>query len=37
MIDTTDRLIEYSFALESELRDAANEHGYRISQGQAAG
>lgn len=32
-----DRLSSYPFALESELRDAANEHGYRIAQGQAAG
>lgn len=37
MNDTTTRLIDYPFALESELRDAANEHGYRIVQGQAAG
>jgi putative restriction endonuclease len=35
--DTTARRSEYPFALESELRDAANEHGYRIPQGQAAG
>jgi hypothetical protein len=35
--DTTARRSDYPFALESELRDAANEHGYRISQGQAAG
>lgn len=34
---TTNRRSDYPFALESELRDAANEHGYRISQGQAAG
>lgn len=31
------RLQRYPFALESELRDAANGHGYRIAQGQAAG
>lgn len=37
MIDTSDRMPDYPFALESELRDAANEHGYRIAQGQAAG
>lgn len=35
--DTGQRLIDYSFALESELRDAANGQGYRIAQGQAAG
>lgn len=34
---TATRRVTYPFALESELRDAANEHGYRISQGQAAG
>lgn len=31
------RLTDYPFALEPELRDAANEHGYRIAQEQAAG
>ena len=35
--NTIDRLTHYPFPLESELCDAANEHGYRISQGQAAG
>ncbi|AOL95501.1 HNH endonuclease [Porphyrobacter sp. LM 6] len=37
MIDTKTRLTDYPFALQSELQDAANEHGYRIAQGQAAG
>lgn len=37
MIDTGQRLFDYPFALESELRDAANGQGYRIAQGQAAG
>lgn len=37
MFDTGIRTSIYGFALESELRDAANEHGYRIAQGQAAG
>lgn len=37
MMDTGTRLFEYPFALESELRDAANGQGYRIAQGQAAG
>lgn len=37
MKETQARLTDYPFALESELRDAANEHGYRIAQGQAAG
>lgn len=37
MISTQSRRSDYPFALESELRDAANEHGYRIPQGQAAG
>ncbi len=37
MISTQLRRSDYPFALESELRDAANEHGYRIPQGQAAG
>lgn len=31
------RLETYPFALQSELRDAANEHGYRIGPEQAAG
>lgn len=35
--NTGQRLFEYPFALESELRDAANGQGYRIAQGQAAG
>ena len=34
---TSVRRNNYPFALESELRDAANENGYRIPQGQAAG
>jgi putative restriction endonuclease len=34
---TAARRSDYPFALESELHDAANEHGYRIPQGQAAG
>lgn len=37
MESTAARRSDYPFALESELRDAANEHGYRIPQGQAAG
>jgi putative restriction endonuclease len=37
MIDTGQRLFDYPFALESELRDSANGQGYRIAQGQAAG
>ena len=37
MKETQVRLTDHPFALESELRDAANEHGYRIAQGQAAG
>ncbi len=37
MISTSDRLDDYPFALQSELRDAANEHGYRIGPEQAAG
>jgi putative restriction endonuclease len=36
-IDTRSRLDIYPFALQSELRDAANEHGYRIGPEQAAG
>jgi putative restriction endonuclease len=35
--DAGQRLFDYPFALESELRDAANGQGYRIAQGQAAG
>jgi putative restriction endonuclease len=34
---TMSRRSIYPFALASELQDAANEHGYRIAQGQAAG
>jgi putative restriction endonuclease len=37
LIDTAARLKAYPFSLESELRDAANEHGYRIGPEQAAG
>ncbi len=37
MPDTRQRATHYGFSVESELRDAANEHGYRIAQGQAAG
>lgn len=37
MTDTGARLDTYPFALLSELRDAANEHGYRIGPEQAAG
>jgi len=37
MNDTNQRLRAYPFALESELRDAANGQGYRISNGEAAG
>jgi putative restriction endonuclease len=37
MINSRERLTDYPFALDSELRDAANNHGYRISTGQAAG
>lgn len=37
MIDTDARLANYPFALLSELRDAANEHGYRIGPEEAAG
>ncbi len=37
MTSTADRLADYPFALASELRDAANEHGYRIGPEQAAG
>jgi hypothetical protein len=35
--DTQIRLNTYPFALQSELRDAANEHGYRVGPEQAAG
>ncbi len=34
---TASRLYDYPFALASELRDAANEHGYRVGPEQAAG
>src|SRR5258708_2892787 len=37
MIETSPRLDNYPFALASELRDAANEHGYRIGPEQASG
>lgn len=37
MISTEARLATYPFALLSELRDAANEHGYRIGPEEAAG
>jgi putative restriction endonuclease len=37
MIGTDGRLTTYPFALLSELRDAANEHGYRIGPEEAAG
>lgn len=37
MIGTDNRLATYPFALLSELRDAANEHGYRIGPEEAAG
>lgn len=37
MTGTEIRLTNYPFALLSELRDAANEHGYRIGPEQAAG
>lgn len=36
-MDSRRRLDSYSFELQSELRDAANEHGYRIGPEQAAG
>ena len=35
--DTSFRLNTYPFEMQSELRDAANEHGYRIGPEQAAG
>ncbi len=37
MIETGSRLDNYPFALASELRDAANEHGFRIGPEQASG
>jgi hypothetical protein len=37
MNDTSLRTDSYPFALASELRDAANEHGYRIGPEQASG
>lgn len=37
MISSSDRLDTYPFELQSELRDAANGHGYRIGPEQAAG
>jgi hypothetical protein len=37
MSDTLGRIELYPFELASELRDAANEHGYRIGPEQAAG
>ncbi len=37
MISTEDRLAAYPFVLLSELRDAANEHGYRIGPEEAGG
>lgn len=37
MTDTSKRLDTYPFELQSELRDAANEHGYRVGPEQAAG
>lgn len=37
MISTSDRLDTYPFELQSELRDAANGHGYRIGPEQAGG
>jgi putative restriction endonuclease len=37
MASTSVRLDDYPFTLHSELRDAANEHGYRIGPEQAAG
>lgn len=37
MIDAKNRLSEYPFLLQSELRDAANEHGYRVGPEQSAG
>ena len=37
MISTSERLDHYPFELKSELRDAANENGYRIGPEEAAG
>jgi hypothetical protein len=37
VVDANLRLNTYPFELQSELRDAANEHGYRIGPEQAAG
>jgi hypothetical protein len=37
MIETSSRLDHYPFALASELRDAANEHGFRIGPERASG
>ena len=37
MTSTDDRLASYPFVLLSELREAANEHGYRIGPEEAAG
>ncbi|QUS40607.1 HNH endonuclease [Tardiphaga alba] len=37
MISTEGRLVAYPFVLLSELRDAANEHGYRIGPEEAGG
>jgi hypothetical protein len=37
MISTLERLDHYPFELKSELRDAANENGYRIGPEEAAG
>jgi hypothetical protein len=37
MIDTDQRARTYPFAIASELRDAANNQGYRIAQGESAG
>lgn len=37
MISTEDRLAAYPFVILSELRDAANEHGYRIGPEEAGG
>jgi putative restriction endonuclease len=36
-VSTASRLSNYPFEVQSELRDAANEHGYRIGPEQAAG
>lgn len=37
MIGTDQRAQAYPFAIASELRDAANNQGYRIAQGESAG